>query len=165
MTCNKIHVFIFHSVVCRLGSAVQLCCCSCLGSLGQLQGYAPGTSITLLVWPVWGSQRIVTILHLHGALVPVTKLKGVYLIVMHVHWGGTRTLFCHRATVSWLLFLCFYIPLFPWLVTAWISICPMELRDHLGGWMKPFSCKQETGDTVRLLCPGGPHRVLLCFIS
>ena len=29
--------------------------------------------------------------------------------------------------------------------------------------MKPISYKQETGDTERLLCPGGPHGVLLSF--
>ena len=27
--------------------------------------------------------------------------------------------------------------------------------------MTPISYKPETGDTERLLCPGGPHRVLV----
>lgn len=42
---NKIHVIIFHSATCRLGSAVQFCCWSCLGSLIQPQYLVAGAGV------------------------------------------------------------------------------------------------------------------------
>ena len=58
------------------------------------------------------------------------------------------------AIVSWLLLPDRYIPSLPWLATVWT--CPLELREGLGGWMKPISCNQEMGEAEELLCPGAP---------
>ena len=41
----------------------------------------------------------------------------------------------------------------PWLTIVWI--CPLELREGLGGWMKPISYKQERG-TKKGLVPRSP---------
>ena len=46
------------------------------------------------------------------------------------------------------LFPYFCIPSLPWLATVWI--CPLALREDLGGWMKLISCKQETQDMKSL---------------
>lgn len=48
-------------------------------------------------------------------------------------------------------------PFFVW-------ICPLQLREVQGGWMKPISYKQETGHRKDLYL-GGSHRVLLWYIE
>ena len=63
--------------------------------------------------------------------------------------------------ISQLLFLNLCIPSLPWLATFWTW--PLELKKGQGGWMKPISYKQETGDTERFWIQD-PQRVLLGFI-
>ena len=109
----------------------------------------------LIGW--WWGNRVMLSLKLPsstsvGALVPTEELKG---IVMCIPSGGTRILPQGCTIVSWLLLLCFCIPPLPWLATVWI--CPLELREGPGGWMKPISYKQEMGDMERLLCPRAPQ--------
>ena len=41
------------------------------------------------------------------------------------------------------------------LIRSWT--CPLELREGLGGWMKPVFYSQEMGVTERILCPGAPR--------
>ena len=89
-----------------------------------------------------------------GALVPAEELKA---IVMYIPWGGTRTLLYHGTIVFWLLFLFFCIPSLFWLAIVWI--CPLELREGQGGWIKPLSYKQETADMERICTPR------LCSVS
>ena len=57
--------------------------------------------------------------------------------------------------LSWLLLPCLHIPSLTWLTTVWT--CPLKLRKHPGSWMKPDSCKWNTGDTERFLYPGNPQ--------
>ena len=38
----------------------------------------------------------------------------------------------------------------PWLRTVWI--CPLELREGPGGWMKAVSCGQRSGQCKKVLC-------------
>ena len=105
---------------------------------------------------VWGlracGQHAVNFSHLMGVSVSAKQLRD---IVLCIPWGGTRTLPQGCAIVSWLFLLCFCIPSLPWLATVWK--CPLELREGLGGWMKPISCNQRMRDTERLLCPGAPR--------
>ena len=51
---------------------------------------------------------------------------------------------------------CFYPnPSLPWLTTAWI--CPSELREVHGGWMKAVPYNQRHGGHRKVLCPGAPQ--------
>ena len=96
-------------------------------SLGSV--YLFGGSI-LLTFPTWAAKQ----------------LKSHLCIL----WEGTRIL-------SLRLQYCL-------LTTPPLSLHPppapinnrLEPREGCGGWMKPISCKQEIGDTERLLCPGAP---------
>ena len=79
---------------------------------------------------------------------------------MCIPWGETRTLLYHCVIVSWLFLLCFCIPSPLWLASIWI--CPLELREGLGGWsLFPANRKWETqkGFVPRR----APARVLLGF--
>ena len=138
--------------------------------IGKIWGEGCRVCDFLLIGWWWGSRVVlqescaqpeVAILHLGGGFSSAEELKD---IVIYIPWGGTRTLPRGCTIVSWLLLPCFCIPSLPWLATVWI--CPLELREGQGGWMKPISYKQEAGDTERkAFVPGGPHRVLLGFSS
>ena len=69
-------------------------------------------------------------------------IKTERYIVMYIPWGGTLLLHC---TTVWLLFFCFCIPSLSWLVTFWI--CPLKLREGLGGW-NFFPTKTRKGGHV-----------------
>ena len=120
-------------------------------------------------WGYWGSatstfwfqlvcglctcgQHMVNFFHLMGVSVPAEQLKDT---VMYIPWRRTKTLPQGCTIVSWLLLPCLCIPSLPWLATVWA--CPLEFREGHESWIKPISCKQGTGDTERLLCPGAPE--------
>ena len=87
-------------------------------------------------------------------------------IVMHIPWGGTRTLPQGCTTVSWLFLPCLCIPSLPWLATVWT--CLLELREGHGSWMKPISCNQRNGGHRKAFVPRsptGPCLVLLPLAS
>ena len=81
-----------------------------------------------------------------GALAPAEELGDTILCAP---WGGARTLHCcfWTAPPQFLHFL-------TWLATVQSS--PLGLREEQGGWMKPVSYKQETGDTERICTPDSP---------
>ena len=68
--------------------------------------------------------------------------------------------------ISWCLLPCFCITFLPWLVNVWI--CPLELREGQGGWMKPISYKQEMRDMIRICAREAPQNPAClrakCFI-
>ena len=134
--------------------------------IGNICGEGCRVCDFLLIGWWWGSGEVlqescaqpeVAILHLGGGLGSAEGLKN---IVMYIPWGGTKTLPQGCTIVSWLLLPCFCIPSLLW--SATVRICPLELREGHGGWMKPTSYKQETGDTERI-CTRELHRVLLRF--
>ena len=96
------------------------------------------------------AQPEVAILHLGGALVPTEELKD---IVMCIPWGETRTLPQGCTVVSWLLLPCFCISPSS-LATVWI--CPLELREGQGGWMKPISYNKKWGTQNSFCGQEGP---------
>ena len=119
----------------------------------------------LLIGWWWGNRAVlqescaqpgVTILPLGGGL---SSCRTQRCIVMYIPWEGTRILLYRGTTVSWLLLLCFCIPSLPWLATVWI--CPLELREGLGG-CSPFPTNKKRG-LGKDLYHGEPHRVLLGF--
>lgn len=100
------------------------------------------------------------------ALVPAKEIKG---IVMYSLWGGIRLQvvlgelflhYCFSTIVSWLLLPSFFILSLPWSAPDWI--CPLELRECHGGWMKSVSYKQQMGNTERM-CTWEPQRIRLGF--
>lgn len=90
------------------------------------------------------------ILHLGGALVPEEELRDTAVQV------PGRSQDCSEAAR-----FCLCTPPFPD-DSCWSL--PFGTRGR-SGRLKPFSYRQETGDTERLLYPGGPHRVLLRVTS
>ena len=62
--------------------------------------------------------------------------------------------------VSWLLLLCFCIPSLPWLATVWI--CPLELREGLGGWSL-FPTNKKWGTQRGYVPRRAPQRFQLGF--
>ena len=121
---------------------------------GQSLPHLPLCTFLLIVW-WWGNQAVfqescaqpeVTVLHLGRDLSSCRRTQRYF--VMYIPWGGTRTLPHGCTIVSWLLLLCFCVPSLPWKATVWI--CPLELREGQGGWMKPISYKLETGDPERI---------------
>ena len=109
-----------------------------LQSRDRLESGDDGALWPSLKWRV--SYQVVNIFHLVG-LSSAEELKDIALCVS---WESTRTLPQGCTNVS-----CLCVPSLPWLTAVWI--CPLELKEVHGGWMKPVSCNQE-----RFLCPGAP---------
>ena len=116
------------------------------------------TIISLLGPTSLGSLYTDTIPHLDGAISTCRRTQRY--IAMYILWGGTGTLPCCCAIVSWLLFICICISSFPWLVTIWI--CPLGLRGGLGGWSLFLTTKtwERHGKTF---LPRRAPRILLGF--
>ena len=99
-----------------------------------------------------------------GGWVPV-ELKCKYQIVMYISWGGTidRTLFYLWTVVSWLLFLCSCILLFPWrsLITETCSRASIvaRLRSQNGLGQNGFSSVKKAMPCSLLL--GTPYPICL----
>ena len=91
-----------------------------------------------------------------GAMVPAEELRDT---IIYIPWGRTRTLPQACIIVSWLLFPCLCIPSLPWLATVWI--CPLGLREGLGGWSL-YPENKKLG-TRKGFWAQEPHRVLLGF--
>ena len=113
---------------------------------------------------------LVTILHLGGGLSSYRRTQRC--IVIYTTWGGTRTMLYCCTIVSWLLFPCVSISSLPRIITLWI--CPLELRESLGGWSyfptnkelgiwRSF-CTRE-GATVYCLVSVFLTLFFLCFLS
>ena len=128
---------------------------------GEVTGnlHHPGISIiSLWFQPVWGP-RFVLSLKLPsstwvGALVPVEELRDLYQIVLYIlprrNQDPVPSLHC-----------CFFLHSLIPLISNCLNL-PFGTQGR-SKRLKLFSYKQEMGDTERLLCPGGPHRVLLRF--
>ena len=86
------------------------------------------------------------------------ELKDTVMLAPRV---GTRTL-PQGCPTTWLFLPCFCILSLPWLATVWI--CPLELSEGQGGWMKPITYKWEMANTERI-CTREPHGFLLRFSS
>ena len=78
---------------------------------------------------------------------------------MCISWGGPRTVPQSCAIVAWLFLPGLRIPFLPWSATVWI--CPLDLREGPGGWMRPIFQKQGMGDTKAFCAqePPGPCSV------
>ena len=98
--------------------------------------------------------------HLEGLSISTKQTKDT---VAFISWWGTKTL----PKVA----LLFFLTVFPWvshslpsLISNWLSLEPMELREDRGDWMKAVSCNQRNGGHRKALCPRatqGPGRYRL----
>ena len=95
----------------------------------------------------------------HAAIHGISKSRTWLSYWTDLNWGWTRTLPLGCTSVFWLLLMSFCSRFLPWLAAVWIH--PLEFRELQGGWMKPISYKQETGD----LYLEWHHGVLLHFIG
>ena len=87
----------------------------------------------------------------------IFKLYNIVLILPNIKMNPPQA----YTTVSWLLFPCVFTSS-PSLIGNCLNL-PFGTQGKSRRLNETISYKPETGDTERLLCPGGPHRVLLGF--
>ena len=115
---------------------------------------------------LWGNREVlqescaqleVTVLRLGGSL-SSSRRTQIYYVLIHSFSRNQDPALIAALLFSWLLFLCFCIPLLPWLATVWI--CPLGLREGLGGWSL-FPINKKWGTQKGLgprRAPHGPAR-------
>ena len=123
----------------------------------------------LLIGWWWGNRAVlqkscaqseVSILHLGGALVPAELRDRCCVYLLRKNQGPS--FHCYNI-ISWGL----HLSLTYWLASLWI--CPLELREGLGGWSLFFfkkakkKKKEKKRGQRKYLYQGGPHRLLLGF--